>query len=349
MSGHSDRRSIRDGLAAHAARAFVRRAAVLLLTVGATAPESAAQVRVLIASGLGGEAKYAMQFARDAARLDSALRVRFGVAPQDVQWFGEDSTSPNARYRGRATKANLERAIAGLATSADAALGTVLVFLGHGSGEGEETRISLPGPDMTAAELRRWLVPFGTHRLAVVVLTSASGEMLPVLSAPGRVIITATKSSFERNESHFGGYFVDALASRGADLDKDGRVSLLEAYQYALRETVRFYETDSKIQTEHPQLDDDGDRVGTAEPSSKSADGFLARRFFLDPGPRARVVADARLDALYRERFAREDAVDEVKRRKATMSKESYEAELERALVALARTSQAIRIAEGAP
>ena len=66
--------------------------------------------------------------------------------------------------------------------------------------------------------------------------------MIPTVSGANRVIITATKTAFERNESHFGRYFVDAFAKDGADADKDGRVSLLEAFRYAALETKRFYD-----------------------------------------------------------------------------------------------------------
>ena len=103
------------------------------------------------------------------------------------------------------------------------------MLIGHGSGEGEDTKISIPGPDLSAHDFSVLLGKFATQRVAFVNLTSASGDMLPILSAQNRVVITATKSSFERNESKFAQFFVDALTKDGADTDKDGRVSLLEA------------------------------------------------------------------------------------------------------------------------
>src|SRR4029079_12294722 len=121
------------------------------------------------------------------------------------------------------------------------------------------------------------------QQVAFVDMTSASGDVLPILSAPNRVVITATKSSFERNESQFAGYFVAALAGDGADVDKDGRVSMLEAFRYAAAETKRHYEDASKIQTEHAQLDDMGAKLGTPDPDARTQ-GMLARRFYLDAG-----------------------------------------------------------------
>ena len=139
----------------------------------------------------------------------------------------------------------------------------VIVFIGHGAGADAESRLSIPGPDVTVADVQRWLAGFPRQRAAFVALASGSGDMLPILATPGRVVITATKTSFERNESKFGEYFVHALTADVADADKDGRVSLLEAFRYAQRETKRVYDDASKIQTEHAQLDDDGvERVG---------------------------------------------------------------------------------------
>src|SRR5262249_33195258 len=158
--------------------------------------------------------------------------------------------SKRPRYAGQSTKVNVERALGQLATRAGAGDQIVLVLIGHGSGDGADTKISIPGPDLSASDFARLLSRFTTQRVAFINLTSASGDMLPLLAGPNRVIITATKSSFERNESHFAQYFVDALTKDVADTDKDGRISLLEAFRYAAVETKRVYESDSRLQTE---------------------------------------------------------------------------------------------------
>src|SRR4029450_11370062 len=92
---------------------------------------------------------------------------------------------------------------------------------------------------------------------------------------------TATKSDMERNQTRFATYFIQAYASDVADADKDGRVSVLEAFDYARREVARAYESENHLLTEHAQLDDNGDHKGTAAPDAKSADGALAPRGLL--------------------------------------------------------------------
>lgn len=322
----------------------------LLLSLTLT-PVLPAQTRLVVISGLGGEAGYSRAFAQWSAALAEAGRTRFGLPEASITWLGEDTTAKSALYRGRATRVNIERAMEAAARGAGANDQVVIVLIGHGSGEGEETRISLPGPDVTAADFGRMLARFPTQRVAFVNLTSGSGDMLRVLAGPRRIIVTATKSAFERNESRFAEHFVTAFASNGADADKDQRISMLEAFRFAVAETKRFYETDSRLVTEHAQLDDDGDGMGTATPDGRTGDGALARRFFLDVSASAAqaVATTPRLAALYKEQDARRDQIDALKKRESQMAAEAYDAELEKLVSAFANAAREIRRLEGRP
>ena len=88
--------------------------------------------------------------------------------------------------------------------------------------------------DLAADELAEWLAPI-KRPLAVINCASASAPFLNRLAGENRVVITATKSGDEQNFARFGQYISAAIADRGADLDKDGQVSLLEAYLTACR------------------------------------------------------------------------------------------------------------------
>ena len=314
----------------------------------AAAPAAGAQTRLVIVSGLGGEPKYSAEFAQLAEALASAASQRFGIPDSSILWFGEDSLSKRAHFAGQSTKVNVERALGRLASGASPGEQLVLVLIGHGSGEGEDSKISIPGPDLTARDFARLLAPFAAQHVAFVDMTSASGDMLPVLAAPNRVVITATKSSFERNESHFAQFFVDALAKDVADTDKDGRVSLLEAFRYAATETKRVYDTATRLQTEHAQLDDMGAKTGAADPDGKTGEGLLARRFFLGGAYATQAVAnDPRLAAMYKDKFALEDQIDSLRTKKPSMAPDTYDDALEDLLVKLARKAKSIREMEG--
>ena len=302
----------------------------------------------MIVSGLGGEAKYRASFARLSETLADAANKKLGIPAAEILWFGEDSVLKNPYFRGQSTKTNVERAMAQLASRAGAGDQIVLVLIGHGSGDGPDSKISIPGPDLSATDFAQLLSKFPTQRVAFIDLTSASGDMLPIVAARNRVVITATKSSFERNESHFAEFFVDAFSKDVADTDKDGRVSLLEAFRYAAAETKRLYDTDTRLQTEHAQLEDMGAKTGVSDPDGRSAEGALARRFFLDAGVSAVAANDPQLATLYKEKFALEDQIDQLRLKKASMTSDAYYDALEGLLVQLARKAKSIREMEGA-
>ena len=303
-----------------------------------------AQTHLVIVSGLGGEAKYAAQFRALSQSLADAAVKRFGIPQSEVLWFGEDSVSKQPYFSGQSTKANVERALTQLAAKSSRGDQIVLVLIGHGSGDGENSKISIPGPDLTATDFARLLGQFKSQQVAFIDMTSASGDMLPIVSAPNRVVITATKSGFERNESHFGQFFIDALTKDVADVDKDGRISLLEAFNYATAETKRLYESDTRLQTEHAQLDDVGAKAGVPDPDGRTTQGLLARRFFLDAGRIASTGSnDPQVAALYKDKFALEDQINQLRAKKKSMTPDAYDDALEDLLVQLARKAKTIR------
>ena len=80
------------------------------------------------------------------------------------------------------------------------------------------------------------------------------------------MVVTATKSGNETNFAHFGQYLAEAITDPHADLDKDGQISLLEAFLTASKGVDEHYRTRSQLATEHALLDDNGDQLGTPRP-----------------------------------------------------------------------------------
>lgn len=309
-----------------------RRAAAAALVACALLPTrlAAQQQHVLVITGLGGEPAYREAFATVARRLHDVATTRWNVPAANVTVLVEDPSVDAKRFRGRSTKEAVGAAF--LATAGRAKPGDVVfVFLhGHGSGQGAESRVNLTGPDPTAADFGTWLSGFTQQTVVFVNAASASGDFVRVLAAPRRVVLTSTKSSVERNDTQFATHFVQGLESLEADADKDGRVTVLEAFDYARRAVEKAYETDNKMLTEHAVL----------------SDSTLAATVAL--GARA-TSSDPRVAALVAERTALEAQVATLRARKATMPEAAYETELERLLVAIAEKTRAIRAAGGTP
>jgi hypothetical protein len=325
-----------------------------LAVAAPAAAQSTGRVRALIVTGVAGEPQIADAFHKQATGMIDALTTRFGIPASDIVYLAEMPSRDAARIKAASTKANIEKELAALGEQSKRGDVLFVMLIGHGSGDDTSPRFNVTGPDIAAADFARVFDTIDGPTIAVVNAASASGGFVATLSGPNRVIATATKSGMERNQTRFASYFVQAYAGDVADADKDGRVSVLEAYDYARREVVRAYEQENHLLTEHAQLDDNGDKKGTAAPDPKSGDGGLARRVFLGrtagsvTAAAARVSSsDPRVASLEREKDAIEARLDSLRRRKTTMDSTAYEKALEDLLVQLAEKNKAIRDAAG--
>ncbi len=321
--------------------------AVPALLIQAAVP----QTRMVIVSGLGGEPQYAEQFYEWAITLADAARTTHGLPTSAVTVLTEDPTRDPTRVRAKSTKENVELVFGELAAGAAPDDRLFVVLIGHGSSRGDEAKINLPGPDMTAADFAVLLDAWPGGRIVFVNTASASGGFVQALAGPDRVIVTATKSGYERNRAVFGQFFVEAYAEGGSDTDKDGRLSVLEAFVFANSEVARAYEAGNTLQSEHAVLDDDGDGEGSRAPAASEGDGRLAAATFLGPRGGATAAAassDPRLAPLYERQALIEEQIAALRSRKDSMDEEAYDLALEDLLVELALNRREIRTAENA-
>lgn len=307
----------------------------LLLASGLSAQSS----HVLIITGVGGEPAYSARFHEWATRLADAAVNKHAVPAANITYLSE-KPEQGGRIAGKSDKASVEAAFARIAAKSQTDDAVLVVLIGHGSAEGGEPRFNLPGPDLTAKDYQRLLATLEGRRVAFVNTASASGAFTEALSARGRTVITATRSGMERNETIFGKFFADGYAGASSDMDKDGKVSLLEAYTFAARETERWYKEQNRLMTEHAVLDDDGDGKGTALPDGRG-EGASARNFVLANAVAAN--ASPELRAALQQRRQLEEKIETLRSMKSKMEAAAYEKELEQLLVELATLNQAIK------
>ncbi|MGH7576045.1 MAG: hypothetical protein ACREM1_13085 [Longimicrobiales bacterium] len=303
---------------------------------------------LLIVAGIGGEEAYRAAFTEWGASLAEAAVEKHGLPRANVTFLTEQPERAPEWTSGKATKAEIEQTVASLASKAGADDQVFVVLIGHGSYQSGESRFNVVGPNLTAEDLAVLLEAFGGTRVALVYAGSASGEVIKTLAADNRVIATATKSGMERNASVFGKYFAEAYAGDGADTDKDGRVSLLEAFTFARLQVEREYRDGNRLLTEHAVLDDTGAGAGTAEPDAEQGQGILAASMFIG-GMMGAAAADAtpELRALYGQKRQLEQELAALRANKAGMEQAAYDRELERLLVELAKVDGHIRTMEG--
>ena len=311
-------------------------AAAMLLVVAA--PAIAAETHLLIVAGLGGDPRQRDAFHAQALALASAAETRLGLRHENVACLTESPERDPSAIDGRSTLDNVGAELAKLKTRVRPGDSVFVFLIGHGSFADGEGRFNLPGPDLTPARLSEWLAPLREQQLVVVSTASASGCFAEALAAPGRIVVTATKSGQERNQTVFGEHFVAGLTGQGADVDKNGRVSVLEAFEYATREVARFYESEKRLQTEHARLED--------------ARG-LAQSTFLQGDSRAadadeKETDDPALAPLYAARRELERQIEALRSRKQELAPERYTEQLEGLLVKLAQQNESIDAARKA-
>jgi hypothetical protein len=297
---------------------------LLFLSAAALLPASTFFVTV---AGLGGEPEYEQRFRSQAQEIDKLIRA------------GGPDAKIQSLTGAQASKAQIVNVLSQIARDAKPGDAFVLMLIGHGSFDGIDYKINLPGPDLSAVELAALLDRIPATRQLVVNMTSASGGSRSALEKASRAVITATKSGSEKNATVFARYWVEALRDAATDTDKNETVSALEAFTYAEQKTSQFYDTQKRLATEHPTLEDTGQGDGARKPSPENGEGLLASQITLLHIGSAQVAANTpEKKALLTKREQLEQDIDKLKYQKAALPAEMYKQQLQALLLELAKT-----------
>jgi hypothetical protein len=305
----------------------------LLISVRADAQP---QRFAIIVAGATGGAEYAAQYTRWSADLSRTLVQSLKFDPafvtvlSDTSQPGDVSTAENVRKTIASVRDRMRR---------DDVL--LLVLIGHGTFDGSDAKFNLVGRDLESSEWSELIRPLpGT--VVVVDTTAASFPFLERLAAPRRVVITATDSVVQRFDTVFPEYFIHALIDPSADLDKNERISIWEAFASASSAIRRYYQQRGQLSTERALLDDNGDGAGK-DPGDPGDDGSLASRTYLDESLPGAAPTDEVLLKLLQKKTMLEADVEDLKIRRTFLPREQYAKEFERLMIELAQVSHDIR------
>ena len=225
------------------------------------------------------------QFRQWAFSLHDILARDYGYSSDSIILLydkGHTDLVGDERIDGACDRGGIEQGLASLAARVSTGDQITLYLIGHGSGAEEESKFNIVGPDITGAEFAELLDQFKDQSIAIVNTTSASYGFSTSLSGEGRVVISSTRSPSERYDPIFSRYFIEALDNRNGDRDKNNRVSMLEAFEYAKSNVEAWYEEQGRLASEHAGLDDNGDALFSLDPVVDSADGRLAEIAYID-------------------------------------------------------------------
>jgi hypothetical protein len=301
---------------------------VLLLLVPAAAR---ADSLVLILNGIPPTPEHEAQFGEWTDKTRTALVENFG--------FPEDAVvvlpRPNAE--------DIRNAFQGFAGRVGADDVFYLFLIGHGSYDGRDYKFNIVREDLTASDYSDLLSSLGAGRSVVINPTISSGASIEALRGPDRVVVTATRTGTERNDTTFYTHFLDALANPASDEDLNERLSVWEAFRYAAMSVARSYQERNLLATEHPQISDNGGEPTGADPEEIPA---LAQLTHFNTATDLD-VEDPVLRALLEERSQLEAAIAGLRVDRGFLPEAEYERRLEDLLVELALKNREIRAREG--
>jgi hypothetical protein len=304
-----------------------------------SAPALAAGHYALIVTGASGGPEYADRY-RSWRQIFVRALGDFDY-PSDRVFILEEHAAGNVRP---ATRDGVRAAFAELQRRVAADDTVVVLLMGHGVADGsgaDDAKFNLVGPDLSASE---WLELVAPLHGRVVFINAASGSFpyLRRMAGKNRVVVTAAASPAQQYETVFPEFFVSAFAGLAGDTDKNGKVSIWEAFNYASDRVKRWFDERGQLQTERAMLDDNGDGVGR-EARAEGPDGALAAVTFLQPSVAISEPADTVLGVLLRRRAALETSLEQLRARKPSLPPADYDTQLETLMLELARLDRQIR------
>ena len=309
---------------------------VLVFCAPAKSAAQTGQRFALIVEGAAGDATHA-ELQRKV--LNGFVEKFRGDYKLDAQHLTVLASQPQSG-EGKATADEVRTALGRMAPQVKPLDIICVVLIGHGSFDGTDAKFNLVGPDLTEKDWATLLKPAG-GKVVVVNTTPASAPFLKALAGPNRITITATDQAAQKYDTMFGDAFLQALNATTADLDKDGRISMWEAFAYASRIVRQTYEQRGLLQPEHAALDDDGDGAGR-QATADGKDGTLASTTFMDAVVSSR-QADPGLQQMVQHQEQLLLKLDELKKQKAKMKPEDYQPAWEALIIEIATISRDIR------
>ena len=309
---------------------MVRSALILMLLLAPAV--AAADSVVLILNGVPGSPEHAERFLEWSRATRAAMIDTFGFVSEDVIMLS------NREARADDIRSTFE----GLKERLGPTDIFFVFFIGHGSFDGADYKFNIMGADLTASDYNDLFSSLGAGRIVIVNATTSSGGSIEALAGQNRIIVTATRSGTERNDTIFYDYFLEGLTEETSDEDKNERLSVWEAFRYATLGVERFYSEQTRLATEHPQISDNGSEKTGVETENMPV---LARMIHFNVEEQIETTNPI-LRALLDEKRQLEQQIESLRLIKDTLLEDEYDKQLEELIIELALKNQEIRAQE---
>jgi hypothetical protein len=226
---------------------------------------------MLVCCGLPGDDDHREKLTTALKRIVSATGPVFEVAPSRLQVLVGDEVMAEALKDSKVstetcTGEEIAESLKVLGKQVQANDSIWVIFLGHAQLYSGRSTFNVKGKDFDATELAKWLAPVQCRDRVLMFTMPVSGFWIKPLRGPRTVVISATDADFEFTGTEMP-YALASVVSGNSehaldDVDQDGSVSLLDLYLATTLEVHSTFKSMERLQTEHAQIDDNGDGVG---------------------------------------------------------------------------------------
>lgn len=292
---------------------------------------------------------YAERFREWTFKLHEILTGEYGYRPEHITLLLGRGETEASIISGPCRRETILETMTALKKKVQPGDQVSFVFVGHGTSDEETAKFVIAGPDITGDEFAEQLKRFAEQDIIVVHTTGSGYPFCTALSAPGRVIMCATRSGAEKYDTVFPQFFLEALEHHAGDRDKNKRVSMFEAFVFARQKVKTWYTDQDRLPSEHPTLDDNGDGHFHPDPDPSKSEGRLAQIAYMDTLttslPEAMAGQESEtLRHLIAKTQELERSVFLLRNQKAELPADAYQQQMETLLIELARTTKKLNI-----
>jgi hypothetical protein len=236
----------------------------------------------LIISGINKDPNDRLAKDRIVTNLRKLFLSDARLRPEHVSILVADNSAVREGAR-TSTVDNLSQTLATFAAKIQPTDRFVFYYTGQANTVAGKLRLNLPGQDITHQGLAECINQIKASSMMIVLDCPGAGLAAKAITGKGRIVVCGCEAQ-QHYSTKFGEYFVPALADPNSDTDGDGKVSVLEAFTLACKQSEDWYRQRNLLKTETPVLEDNADGVPSPQPwryESDKADGLLASKFFL--------------------------------------------------------------------
>jgi hypothetical protein len=236
------------------------------------------QKYAIVASGASHDSQHYKWFLNSTSMAHSLLKNN-GYSDENIYYLFESNKEPDVDYE--ATIGNFKKVIKELQEKTRETDNIVLFLIGHGTYIGTNSYYTLNDYNLPDFEMAGMFKSIKRDKLIFVFSPCNSGGFINDLSVENTLIITSTQKD-EANRAAFIEPFLTSFNGIG-DTNSDGKVSFAEAFNYASKIVKdQYINNDWGKLTEHPQLDDNGDKISHEAPVPREGDGYLSMNLYLN-------------------------------------------------------------------